>query len=156
MNDCNEILISIRSEYVTKILTGEKTVELRRRNLKVLPGTRVWIYSKGPHGAVKACAVIKDVVKAGPDCLWRRFRSHVGVTRGEFQTYFGTSGEGCALILENVVTLRKQITLCAMREKVPSFHPPQFYAKLNRQHPTLRALRKGITSASPRRLPSQR
>ena|ERR1700727_3187466 len=149
MNDCNEILISIRSEYVAKILAGEKTVELRRRHLKVLPGTRMWIYSKGPHGAVKACAVIKDVVKAEPNSLWRRFRSHVGVTYGEFQSYFGTSDEGCALILENVVTLQKQITLCAMREKVPSFHPPQFYAKLDQRKSTLRALRAGIATSLP-------
>jgi predicted transcriptional regulator len=144
VNDCNEILISIRSEYVAKILAGEKTVELRRRQLKVLPGTRMWIYSKGPQGAVKACAVIKDVVRAGPDRLWRRFQSEVGVTYGEFQSYFGTSEDGCALILDDVIALRKQITLCAMREKVPSFHPPQFYAKLDHKNPTLRALRAGI------------
>lgn len=145
MNYCHEILISIRSEYVAKILAGEKTVELRRRQLNVLPGTRMWIYSKGPDGGVKGCAVIKDVVRAGPDHLWQRFQSRVGVTYSEFQSYFEASDEGCALILHDVITLRNQITLGAMRQKVPSFHPPQFYARLDKKNPMLRALRAGIT-----------
>jgi predicted transcriptional regulator len=145
VSDRDEILISVRSEYVAKILAGEKTVELRRRHLKVTPGTRVWIYSKAPHGAVKACAVISDIVTGEPHHLWRKFRSHVGVTHQEFLAYFGTVDEGCALVLEEVVGLKKHISLGAMRKKVTSFHPPQFYTKLNHRKPMLRALKSGIT-----------
>jgi predicted transcriptional regulator len=137
----DEILISVRSEYVAKILKGEKTVELRRRNLKVAPGTRVWIYSKAPNGAVKAHAEITAVVTGEPNHLWRKFRSRVGVSRQEFRAYFGALDEGCALILGNVVGLKKQISLGTMRKKVTSFHPPQFYTKLNGRKPVLRALK---------------
>lgn len=148
MNSRDEILISIRSEYVAKILKGEKTVELRRRSLKVAPGTRVWIYSKAPNGAVKAHAEITAIVTGEPDRLWREFHSRVGVTRQEFQAYFGTLDEGCALILENVVGLKKHISLGTMRKKVTSFHPPQFYTKLNGRKPMLRALRSGSSKPS--------
>jgi len=140
----DEILISIRPEYVAKILNGEKTVELRRRNLKVTPGTRVWIYSKAPHGAVKAHAEITAVVTAEPDRLWRQFHSCVGVTYREFRAYFGAVDEGCALVLSNVVRLEKHISLRMMRKKVTSFHPPQFYTKLNNREPMLRALNSGV------------
>jgi predicted transcriptional regulator len=140
----DEILISIRPEHVTKILSGEKTVELRRRNLKVTPGTRVWIYSKAPHGAIKAHAEIVAVVTAGPSHLWRQFRSCVGVSRREFRAYFGAVDEGCALVLSNVVRLEKHISLRTMRKKVTSFHPPQFYTKLNNRERMLRALKSGI------------
>jgi predicted transcriptional regulator len=143
----DEILISVRSEYVSKILAGEKTVELRRRNLKVAPGTRVWIYSKAPHGAVKAYAVIARVVTGEPSCLWRKFRSRAGVTRREFRAYFGSVDEGCALLLEDVIGLKKDISLTAMRKKLTSFHPPQFYTKLNHREPMLRALRSGINKS---------
>lgn len=149
MNDRDEILMSVRSEYVSKILAGEKTVELRRRSLKVAPGTRVWIYSKAPNGAVRACAVIAAIVTGKPNCLWRKFRSRAGVTRREFRAYFGTVDEGCALLLADVVGLEKDISLGAMRKKVSSFHPPQFYTKLSHKEPVLRALRSGISKALP-------
>jgi predicted transcriptional regulator len=139
--DREEILISVRAEYVAKMLKGEKTVELRRRNLRVSPGTRVWIYSKAPQGAIKAHAKITAVVTGDPSHLWQKFRSRVGVTQQEFQSYFDTVDEGCALVLSNVVKLRKHISLQTMRERVHSFHPPQFYTKLRGNEPMLRALR---------------
>ena len=145
MKDRQEILISVRAEYVAKMLNGEKTVELRRRNVKVPPGTRVWIYSKAPQGAIKAHAEIMAVVTGEPSHLWQQFRSRVGVTQQEFQSYFDTVDEGCALVLSNVVKLRKHISLQTMRERVSSFHPPQFYTKLSGKESTLRVLRSGIS-----------
>lgn len=145
MSDHEEILISVRAEYVTKMLKGEKTVELRRRSLKVPPGTRVWIYSKAPQGAIKAHAKITAVVTGEPSHLWRKFRSRVGVTQQEFRSYFDTVDEGCALVLSNVVKLRKHISLETMRDRVSSFHPPQFYTKLSGKKTMLRALRAGVT-----------
>ena len=144
MTDREEILISVRAEYVAKMLRGEKTVELRRRNINVSPGTRVWIYSKSPQAAIKAHAEITAIVTGEPDHLWRKFRSCAGVTRQEFQSYFDAADEGCVLVLSNVVKLRKHISLQTMREKVTSFHPPQFYTKLNGRKPMLRALRSRI------------
>jgi len=147
VSDRQEILISVRAEYVAKMLNGEKTVELRRRNLKVPPGTRVWIYSKAPQGAIKAHAEITAVVTGEPSHLWRKFRSRVGVTQQEFQSYFGTVDEGCALVLGNVVKLRKYISLQTMRERVNSFHPPQFYTKLSGKESMLRVLRSGVSGS---------
>ena len=148
MNERDEILISIRSEYVAKILAGQKTVELRKRSLKVAPGTRVWIYSKGPRGAVKACAVISKIVTDEPRCLWRKFKSKAGVSRREFSAYFGTIDVGCALLLKDVVGLKNQISLNKMRETARSFQPPQFYTKLNQRESMLRVLRSEISTTN--------
>lgn len=145
MNYSEEILISIRPKYVAKILRGEKTVELRRRHLKVSPGTRVWIYSKGPDGAISAHAEVSAVVTGEPRQLWQQFRSQVGVTQQEFWAYFASVDEGCALVLSNVVGLKKQISLRTMRGKVASFHPPQFYTKLRGRERMLRVLRASIS-----------
>lgn len=143
-----EILITIRPKYVAKILRGEKTVELRRRQLKVMPGTRVWIYSKGPHGAISAHAEIAAVVTGEPRRLWRQFHSQVGVTRQEFLAYFASVNEGCALVLSNIVELKKQISLNAMRGKVSSFQPPQFYTKLRGRNRMLRVLKASISEST--------
>jgi predicted transcriptional regulator len=144
VSDREEILISVRAEYVAKMLNGEKTVELRRRNVNVSPGTRVWIYSKSPQAAIKAHAEITAVVTGEPGQLWRKFHSRTGVTHQEFQSYFDATDKGCALILTNVVKLRKHISLQTMREKVSSFHPPQFYTKLKGRELMLRALKSGV------------
>src|SRR5262249_28321732 len=97
MTDCGDILISVRSEYATKILSGQKTVELRRRHLNVKPGTRVWIYSKAPYAAVQARAVVENIVSGKPAGLWRKFRCCAGISHREFRTYFGSTNVGHAI-----------------------------------------------------------
>ena len=130
MSDCGDILISVRSEYATKMLSGQKTVELRRRYLNVKPGTRVWIYSKAPHAAVRARAVVESIVSGKPAGLWRKFRCCAGVSRREFCSYFGNIDVGHAILLKNIRKLPEEMSLATIRRRVRSFHPPQFYIRL--------------------------
>jgi predicted transcriptional regulator len=125
-----EILISVRSEYAKKMLSGTKSVELRRRHVHVTPGTKIWIYSKAPHAAVLARAVVDDVVIATPSSLWKKYRNRIGVTYSEFKAYFGSLQMGCAILLRNIQKLKSVVTLATFRRKCKSFHPPQFYLKL--------------------------
>lgn len=125
-----EILISVRSEYVHKMLSGKKTVELRRRHVHVVAGTRMWIYGKAPQASVLAQATVDAVVIASPASLWRKYRSRIGVTYQEFREYFGSLALGCAILLKNIRKLKPEVTLAAFRRKIRSFHPPQFYLKL--------------------------
>jgi len=126
-----EILISVRSEYVNKMLSGKKTVELRRRQVHVTPGTRMWIYSKAPQASILARATVDSVVIASPASIWRKYRTRLGVTYQEFRAYFGSLELGCAILLKNISKLRSEVTLAAFRRKINSFHPPQFYLKLS-------------------------
>jgi len=141
MNDVDDILISIRREYVDKILTGEKTIELRRRSLHVQRGTRVWIYSKAPDAIIQVSGVIDDIVRASPHQLWCKYRNRTGVSYADFRSYFGDVEIGCAIFLKDIRRLKNEISLSAIRREVQSFRPPQFYAKLKSDNPTRRVLR---------------
>ena len=52
-----DVLVSVRSIYASKILHGQKTVELRRKFPEVgATGALVLIYSSRPVSAVVGCA----------------------------------------------------------------------------------------------------
>ena len=140
MNDNEHILISVQAKYVHKMLTGEKTVELRRRRLHIHPGTRVWIYTTAPSSVVEMSAVIDLVVIASPERIWRKYKASTGVCLKEFNEYFGTSDKGCALVLKEIRKLKTHVNLAAMRAASRRFHPPQFYTRLSTQCPALETL----------------
>lgn len=125
------ILISLEPRHAENILSGKKTVELRRRRPNVQPGTLLWLYSKMPVGSIVGHATIKKIYEDSPDKLWRRFRSEVGVTRDEFFSYFYCRDMAVALQLENTAALPAPITLHRLREMDERFQPPQFFARLS-------------------------
>jgi predicted transcriptional regulator len=143
MNDSEHILISVQAKYVHKMLTGEKTVELRRRRLHIHPGTRVWIYTTAPSSVIEISAVIDLIVIASPEHIWRKYKASTGVCRKEFNEYFGASETGCALILKEIKKLKPHVDLADMRAASRRFHPPQFYTRLSAQSPALETLIRG-------------
>lgn len=130
MNFCCHILISVHSKHVENMLAGRKTVELRRRALRVLPGTQVWIYCTQPTAQVSAVATIKGVFTAAPNQIWQIYGPRSGLIRSEFDSYFEQSETGCAIVLSNIRRLKTPLSLHAIRRKAKGFHPPQFFKKL--------------------------
>ena len=141
MVKAEDILISLHRKYVSRMLDGQKTVELRRRALRVARGTRVWIYSKSPHATVDAFAIVDQVISAPPDQLWRDYEDRVGVSELEFRSYFLNASQGCALVLRSVQGLPFSVSLADLRRHSSAFHPPQFFLRLPEGCPALRALR---------------
>jgi predicted transcriptional regulator len=128
---CSEdILISVRPEYFEKILRGEKTIELRRRPVRVSAGTTVWIYETAPKGRLGARAQIAAIFESTPTEVWRRFGHCVGVTKEEFFAYFKGTVYACALLLKRVIALENPLRLLHLRKRLGSFVAPQFYRKL--------------------------
>ena len=130
MNFSCHILISVHSKHVENMLAGRKTVELRRRALRVLPGTQVWIYCTQPTAQVSAVATIKGVFTAAPNQIWQIYGPRSGLIRSEFDSYFEQSETGCAIVLSNIRRLKTPLSLHAIRKKAKGFHPPQFFKKL--------------------------
>jgi predicted transcriptional regulator len=143
MNHNEHILISVQAKYVHKMLTGEKTVELRKRRLHIRPGTRVWIYTTAPNSVIEMSAVIDLVVIASPERIWRKYKASTGVCLKEFNEYFGASDTGCALVLKEIKKLKTHVNLADMRAASRRFHPPQFYTRLSIQSPALETLIRG-------------
>jgi predicted transcriptional regulator len=131
MLQVENILISIEYDYVLKMLNGLKTAEIRRRQLRIQPGTRVWIYSKLPRGHVELVATADDIVAASPRRLWELYKERIAIASSEFRTYLRGVDIGCAILLRDIRPLQPALKLDTLRRTSRNFHPPQFFKRLS-------------------------
>ena len=139
-----DILISVENRHAQSMLSGLKTVELRRRALKLLPGTRIWVYTKLPKGIVELVAIVDAIECDRPANLWTRHRTKVGITLREFEHYFADVALGYAIVFRQVLPVRRNIDLKKLREACSSFQPPQFFKRLSPNAPELRILLEAV------------
>lgn len=140
MAKLEHILISLAPRHAKNIFDGVKHIELRRRSMNVEPGTIVWIYVTLPVGALMGRAKIAALHTASPSSLWRRFGTVSGLTRNEFLGYLDGLAQGVVLVLEDVRTLREPMSLEALRHLAVGFNPPQFFIRIDDQHPFFASL----------------
>lgn len=122
----DEALISIKPTYVSKLISGEKSVEIRNRAVNLSSGSRLWIYSTLPKGSIEAVAEIHRVVAGHPSDIWHRYSSMLAVSEGEFGQYVNGSNSVSAIIMKHVWRLPIEVPLSLLRLHVPGFQPPQF------------------------------
>jgi predicted transcriptional regulator len=140
MLQAENILISVEYDYVLKMLNGSKTAEVRRRQLRIQPGTRVWIYSKLPRGHVELVATADEVVAASPRRLWELYEERIAITSSAFRTYLRGVDIGCAILLRDIKPLQPALKLDTLRRTSRNFHPPQFFKRLVAHGPELKSL----------------
>ena len=133
----SNVLMSIKPKYVEMLLSGKKTVEIRRRQVRLAPGTRIWIYATSPWSEIVATATVEAVRCATPDQIWNQYAVSVGIERREFDSYSEGRDVISAISLDNVRRLDKPLPF---RNGRCGFHPPQSYAKLRGGEPLLTAL----------------
>jgi len=138
MNDTHEILISLKPKHADHIFEGSKTVELRKRRLNVEPGTRIWIYATRPIAAIRGYANLACIKTGSPSQIWRTLGTQTGISKDEFEAYFEACEEAHALVLTEVMEMKKTLSLARIRETVSNFHPPQFYCHLNGARKSMR------------------
>lgn len=127
MHKPSDILISVLPQYVERFLSGEKTVELRRRPINVAPQSRVWIYSKKPRGVVELLGVVASVHLHPPRTIWKKFGDRTGLRRCDFDEYFEGVQRGCAIEFSDIVPLSPALPMHQIRVKARTFLPPQFF-----------------------------
>jgi predicted transcriptional regulator len=141
------MLLSIHPRHVQNMLTGIKTVELRRTRPAVAPGQPVAIYATTPAAAIVATCRIERVEVDTPPAIWAATSARAAVTREEFDRYFEGSAVAVALHLSAIAALRRSVPLTKIREH-GVFHPPQTWHYLDRfglrklfgEHPSFAAL----------------
>jgi predicted transcriptional regulator len=137
MTEAEDILISVHPRHVDSMLHGVKSVELRRRPLKLADGCRVWIYSTLPRGSVEALGVVHTVVAAPPTAIWREYGQRSGITKEEFDAYYAEADTAYAIVFSSVEKLDLTFALAEIRRQLNSFHPPQFFKRLASGGPEL-------------------
>ena len=76
-----------------------------------------------------------------PHGRFGQYRSKVGITRDQFDSYFEGSSIACAILLKDVRRVVPAVELSDLRSRLKSFHPPQFFKRLHRGSPEFLLLR---------------
>jgi predicted transcriptional regulator len=125
------MLISVRPVYAQKLLSGAKTVELRRTRPRIRAGGIVLIYASAPEMKLVGAFEVDDVIERAPSCLWRCVGKLTGITRKEFFSYFHGVQSGYGIRVRKVWKLDEPRSLSDLRRAMPSFLPPQIYRYLD-------------------------
>lgn len=146
MAEAEDILISVHPRHVDNMVRGRKTVELRRRPLKLADGCRVWVYCTLPRGSVEVLGIVRTVVAAPPSIIWRDYGGQSGVTKVEFDAYYEGADTAYAIVFSSVEKLDLTFALAEIRRHLNNFHPPQFFKRLATDGPELNLFNAALTS----------
>ena len=126
-----DVILSIKPRYSNPIISGHKTVELRRRFPTNIPtGTIAYIYSTTPVRAIIGYAEILDVLKKPIEKIWDDYEQVACIEKTDFDSYFEGVTHGFVLCFKNAQAFKREIDLNELREQY-NFIPPQsfLYAK---------------------------
>jgi predicted transcriptional regulator len=124
-------VLALHPEPLEKILSGEKTVEIRNRFSSHWEGRRVSLYATRPQQSLAGEARIGRVVKGRPDEIWENFGARIGCNRAEFESYVGKRAEIFAIMLDQVTPYRDQVPLAQLSHLLGVNLPaPQSYLSL--------------------------
>lgn len=107
-------VLTVQSGPLEKILSGEKTVEIRARFSKHWEGRRISLYATRPNSGLAGEATVAQVFEGPPNRIWEHFGSLAGCTRSEFETYVAGRDKVSAIYLTDVRAFRDRIPLAQL------------------------------------------
>lgn len=124
------LLVSVKPVYADLLLSGAKTVELRRVRPQVKPGCPVLLYASSPQMAMVGTARVSAITCDSPDAIWNQFSDQVGIDYTTFAGYFAGTGNAVAITLADVEPLPALVPLAELRRRISGFRPPQSFRYL--------------------------
>ena len=125
------LFLSLRPAYADLILSGEKTVELRRHRPRTLPGTLILVYASSPARRVVGTCIIDHIGIDTPLEIWRLYGPSTGLDHERFADYFNGIEQGVAIRVKKPQRLAAPVSLEALRAQIPAFMPPQSFRYLS-------------------------
>ena len=113
-----KVLLSIKPEFVEKILSGEKKFEYRRCIFKNKSVDTIIIYSTKPVGKIVGEIKIDEILDFDIDTLWELTKHNSGLKYDYFKSYFHDKEEGYAIKFKDVTEYAKPILLTDLRENL--------------------------------------
>lgn len=118
------MVLSIHPRHIANIMSGSKTVELRRTRPTAQPGQPVALYATAPVSAVVATCVIESITTDTPSAIKTHSLAASRIGEEEFDAYFDNTRRAVAIGLCDVAALPRPITLTELQE-TERWHPPQ-------------------------------
>jgi len=120
-----KVLLSIKPEFVEKIINGEKKFEYRRRIFKKNVES-VIIYATSPWKRIIGEFFIEEILVEEPNTLWIKTFLFSGVEKDFFMNYFKDANIGYAIKIGNLILYERPLNL----ENFVKY-PPQSYAYIH-------------------------
>ena len=121
------LFLSIKPEFVNKILCKSKSIELRKHKPNATVGDYVLIYSTQPQKSVIGFAKIKKIIECNPNKMWNDNASFIGIDKDRFFEYYKDQNKSIGIEFSDVCKLKVSIPLNEIKNKHPKFTPPQTY-----------------------------
>lgn len=126
------LFLSLRPRFAELLLSGEKSVELRRVRPSVSAGTTVLLYASSPRMTLVGRAQVAEVDVGRLGQIWRKYGADTGISQREYRDYFAGLQNAVAIKLIDVQRLAKPRPLDDLRQRLAGFQPPQSYRYLDR------------------------
>lgn len=97
----SKVLISIKPEYVNRILNGTKKYEYRRMLAKKDVSSLI-IYSTWPVMEIVGEVEVVGTIEMAPSSLWEKTKKEAGISRKKYREYFKGRKKACAYVLGKV------------------------------------------------------
>jgi predicted transcriptional regulator len=85
------------------------------------------IYASGATKGIVGAFEVSGLTVAKPSSLWKRYNKGTGLTKLEFDDYFGGVSTGYAICIGKTWKIHDPISLKRLRELSVGFRPPQSY-----------------------------
>ena len=109
----SKMLLSIKPEYVNKIMSGKKRYEFRKFHCRDDIDTIV-IYATTPVKRVIGEVTIISIIEGCVDDVWERTASKGGITKTAFQEYYKNKNTAVAYELGEITTYKEPIELSSI------------------------------------------
>lgn len=94
----SKVLISIKPEYVYKIMNGTKKYEYRRM-LAQKGVSSLIIYSTWPVMEIVGEVEVIEIIEMAPSSLWEKTKKDAGISRWKYREYFKGRKSAYAYVL---------------------------------------------------------
>lgn len=118
-------ILSIKPEFVEKIMIGEKKYEFRRKIFKQNVDT-VIVYASSPVKAIVGEFIIEDILNSDLETLWDMTHKEAGISKDFFLSYFKYLDKGYAIKIKSFIPYEKFIDINQLGIAIP----PQSYIYL--------------------------
>lgn len=120
------LFISVKPEFANKIVSEEKTIELRKVKPKVSEGDYIVIYASSPVKSVIGYGMVKEVIITAPDVMWEKYSLTLGIDKQRYDSYYKGCDKAIGIKI-NKINRITPISLEKLRRIDADFHPPQIY-----------------------------
>lgn len=121
-----KILLSIRPEYISRIIDGTKGFEYRRQ-LASKPVNSILLYATSPVKQIIGEVEITGTKSSSPTKLWDQTKKAAGISRKKYREYF----RGCKVAHAYVLGEVKKFDTPKSISEFGISHAPQSFAYIN-------------------------